>query len=117
MTYQNRAYETAAYGNRVEYPFCSLAEEAGEVMGKLNKYVRKHNVTLHDALDAAIEPHSDVAWQLRDDLIKELGDLRWNLAACCTELGITEQELENTNLIKLAGRKSRGTIDGFGDNR
>ncbi len=117
MSYQEEAYTTALYGSNVEYPFCSLAEEAGEVLGKLNKYVRKHDVFIGDAVMAAMDPLREDQLVLRGSLIKELGDLYWNLAACCTELGITLEELGQANLMKLDSRKSRGTLDGSGDDR
>lgn len=117
MTYQEKAYATAIYGDNIEYPFCSLAEEAGEVLGKLNKYVRKNNVYIGDAVAAAMHPTQPMEDELREGLIKELGDLQWQLAACCTELGITLEELQQHNLYKLQGRVSRGTLDGSGDAR
>lgn len=117
MNYQEKAYSTAAYCSNVEYPFTSLAEEAGEVLGKLNKYVRKHDVYIGDAVMAAMNPTQKCEVVLRDSVIKELGDLQWQLAACCTELGITLEELQEINLAKLQGRVARGTIEGSGDNR
>ena len=116
-TYQELAYETAIYGKRVEYPFTSLAEEAGEVLGKLNKFVRKHDVSMGVAVCSARQGHSPVDKELREGVIKELGDLQWQLAACCTELGITLEELQASNLSKLGGRAIRGTLEGSGDDR
>lgn len=116
-TYQELAYTTAAYGQNVEYPFMSLAEEAGEVLGKLNKYIRKHDVYAGDAVLAAATPNTDVECELRRGVIKELQDLYWNLAACCTELDITLEELGEGNLENLQGRVQRGTIIGEGDDR
>lgn len=116
-TYQEKAYETAIYGSNVEYPFMSLAEEAGEVLGKINKYIRKHDVFAGDAVIAAARPFTHQEIALREDVIKELGDLQWQLAACCTELGITLEELQAHNLYKLHGRVERGTLDGAGDER
>ena len=117
QTYQEKAYTTAAYGDNVEYPFMSLCEEAGEVMGKLGKYVRKNDVYVGDAVLAAMCPMNERERILRKGVIKELGDLQWQLAACCTELGITLEELQESNLEKLQGRVDRGTIEGAGDNR
>ncbi len=117
QTYQEKAYTTAAYGQNVEYPFMSLAEEAGEVLGKLGKYVRKNDVYVGDAVMAAMNPTQPCEITLREDVIKELGDLQWQLAACCTELGITLEELQQHNLYKLQGRVARGTIEGSGDDR
>ena len=117
MTYQQQAYTTAAYGMNVEYPFLALAEESGEVLGKLAKYVRKNDIFISDAIVSATNPELPKEVQLRLDLIKELGDLHWNVAACCTELGITLEELQDWNLEKLHGRVERGSIIGSGDNR
>ncbi len=117
QTYQEKAYATAAYQDNVEYPFMSLAEEAGEVMGKLGKYVRKNNVYVGDAIMAAMNPTQPCEVVLREGVIKELGDLQWQIAACCTELGITLEELQEHNLAKLQGRVDRGTIEGSGDDR
>ena len=116
-TYQELAYKTAIYGDSVEYPFMSLAEEAGEVLGKINKFVRKYNCFANDAVRCIQEPKTKADAQLREDVIKELGDVQWQLAACCTELGITLEELQQTNLDKLIGRVSRGTLEGTGDDR
>lgn len=117
MNYQEKAYTTATYGDNVEYPFMSLCEESGEVMGKLGKYVRKNNVSLGDVVIAASNPTQDIEHTLREDVIKELGDLQWQLAACCTELGITLEELQQHNLMKIQGRVNRGTLEGSGDDR
>jgi len=117
QTYQEKAYATAAYGMNIEYPFMSLCEESGEVMGKLGKFVRKQNVFMNDAVRSACLPMEVHERTLRDKVIKELGDLQWQIAACCTELGITLEELQADNLAKLAGRVARGTIEGAGDNR
>lgn len=117
--YQKRAYEFAKY-SRPEYPFLALGEEAGEVLGKLAKYVRKNDVATGEAITSAAYGASqgfleDV--KLRADLISELGDVMWQLAACCTELNLTLSELQAVNIEKLKGRDSRGTIVGEGDAR
>jgi NTP pyrophosphatase (non-canonical NTP hydrolase) len=117
QTYQEKAFATAIYGSNVEYPFMSLAEEAGEVLGKINKYIRKHDVYANDAVTAAVHPTQECEVVLREEVIKELGDLQWQLAACCTELGITLEELQEINLTKLQGRVSRDTLNGAGDSR
>ena len=116
--YQARAFATACYGDNVEYPFMALAEEAGEVLGKINKFMRKHNCTANDAiLGAGRTPAYQREKDLREDLIKELGDAYWNISACCVELDISIEELQESNLEKLAGRVKNNTIVGSGDNR
>ena len=117
MNYQEQAHTTALYGDNVEYPFMSLAEESGEVIGKLGKYIRKNDVGAGDAVLAAAVPFQPIEVELREDIIKELGDLQWQLAECCTVLGITLEELQRRNLMKIQGRVARGTVEGTGDDR
>lgn len=116
MTYQEEAYKFAKYEQR-DYPFLALGEEAGEVMGKLAKFVRKYNQPLSIALVYAKHPTHPEQIKLREDLKKELGDVMWQVAACCTELGFTLDEVQQANLDKLGGRDERGTIVGEGDER
>ncbi len=120
MNYQEKAFTFAKYGD-ITYPFLALGEEAGEVLGKLAKAVRKSGgSTPTKILEViALTPFdattADVG--LRDGLIKELGDVMWQLAACCTELGVTLEDIQNVNIAKLEGRNVRGTIVGEGDER
>lgn len=119
--YQTRAFEFARF-QHADYAFLALAEEVGEVNGKLAKFVRKNDVSLNQALSMAKKDDSGamksaVAAQLEADLRKELGDVFWQLAACCTLLGFTLQDVADDNIAKLEGREERGTIVGEGDNR
>jgi len=116
MSYQEEAYKFAQYSGS-EYPFLALGEEAGEVLGKLAKYVRKNNLSLEDSLDKARGNIYTTGKKLKEDLVSELGDVMWQLSACCTELGVTLEEVQQVNLDKLGGRVDRGTIIGSGDNR
>ena len=103
--YQEQAREFAAYGSTPEhfgvtlYPFLALAEEAGEVAGKVAKAIRKG-----EAID-------------RDAVALELGDVLWQIAACADELGIGLEDVAVRNLNKLLARQKAGTIVGEGDNR
>lgn len=114
--YQKLAMATAIYQHR-EYPFLALAEEQGEVMGKLAKYVRKQQTSLPFALGAAYAKVGEAGEQLHDDLVAELGDVLWQVQACANELGVSLEELARANLYKLTGRKERGTLEGSGDER
>ena len=103
--YQERAEKYAAYQHAPEhhgvslYPFMALAEESGEVCGKVAKALRKG-----DPIDAgAVE--------------MELGDVLWQVAACANELGVTLGEIATMNLAKLGDRADRGVIVGEGDAR
>lgn len=119
-SYQVEAYKFAAYSH-ADYPFLALGEEAGEVLGKVAKFGRKNHMAAFEAIIAASgTQHNDneeAALQLFDDLVSELGDVQWQLAACCTELGISLEDVQAENLKKLAGRLLRGTIVGSGDKR
>lgn len=118
--YQNTALTFAAY-TQSDYPFLALGEEAGEVLGKLAKYNRKHNCPTHIAINrtkpAQLGIARSVENDLHDDLVKELGDVLWQLSACAHELGVDLSLVAKRNLAKLGSRAARGTIVGEGDDR
>ena len=111
--YQKKAHETAnypsgtigkeAYAVDYIYPALGLAEEAGEVAGKFAKTVRDNNGVIDEERKTAIK--------------KELGDVLWFVAECCTVLGIQMSDVASLNIKKLEDRKARGVISGSGDNR
>ena len=111
--YQEKAHETAKYpsgtigkeAHAVDYiyPVFGLAEEAGEVAGKFAKAVRDNAGVIDEAYKFEIE--------------KELGDVLWFVAECCTVLRIDMNEVAELNIKKLADRKARGVIHGSGNNR
>lgn len=90
------------------YPILALAEEAGEVAGKLAKYIRK------SATKDITKEHLAI---LREDLKKELGDVAYQLSEAARQIGCTLQEIIDGNVEKLTDRKERGVIVGEGDNR
>ena len=71
LDYSRRARAFAQY-KHADYPILALAEEAGEVLGKLAKYSRKHDVTLSVAMSHAQTPSKPESIQLHDDIKKEL---------------------------------------------
>jgi NTP pyrophosphatase (non-canonical NTP hydrolase) len=87
----------------IVYPTLGLANEAGEVAGKIKKIFRDRQGQITDAD--------------REALKSELGDVLWYLAQICTELGLSLEEVAEANLIKLFSRLERGAIKGDGDNR
>lgn len=101
--YQKQAAETAIYQDKVIYPTLGLTGEAGEIANKVKKILR----------DNAGEMAEDV----RQNLISELGDVLWYVAALATDLKVELSEVANKNIDKLNSRKNRGTIAGSGDNR
>ena len=84
------------------YPVLALAEEAGEVAGKVAKYIRKSDTDFST---------------LRDAVGKELGDVMYQLSEAARQFGFTLDEIVEGNVAKLTDRKERGVLVGEGDNR
>jgi NTP pyrophosphatase (non-canonical NTP hydrolase) len=101
--YQQQASKTAIYQNKLIYPTLGLAGEAGEIANKVKKILRDNSGNLQESV--------------REDLICELGDVLWYIAALATDLNVELSEVANKNIEKLNSRKNRGTIGGSGDNR
>src|SRR5437773_6391206 len=103
QTYQRESRKTwgevQVYG-QIVYPTLGLANEAGEVAGKIKKIFRDKGgmITEED----------------RQALKHELGDVLWYLTQICTELDLTLAEVAAANLEKLFSRLERGTIQGDG---
>lgn len=105
-TYQAESRKTALYptiGHPIIYPVLGLANEAGEVAGKVKKIFRDGEGQITD--------------EIRQALKAELGDVLWYLVQVCTELDLTLQEVAEANLDKLFDRLERQQIRGNGDNR
>lgn len=113
--FQKRAHEFASYGGNPTYAYAGLAEEAGEVLGKFAKFIR-HNDGLdpHCSFEHALKEQKD---EFRAAVRKELGDVLWFVAEIATLNGLTLEGLMDSNIAKLADRRSRGVIDGSGDDR
>lgn len=99
--YQKFARSTAIYppDAGVIYPTMGLASEAGEVAGKVKKYIR-------DGGEFPVE-----------DLKKELGDVLWYVAVLAAEFKIDLSDVAEANVNKLMDRASRNALAGSGDNR
>ena len=118
--YQKQAHAFASYGENAMYPALGLAEEAGEVCGKVAKFVRKHGgtgpMTARYELENKVTVTDDEL-KFRNDLSKELGDVLWMVAELCTTYGLAMGEVMVENIAKLEDRLSRGVIVGEGDDR
>ena len=117
--YQEEAMKFAKYES-FDYPFMALAEEVGEVFGKLAKYGRKNSASLNCIIENISNPSeylSESEQELKQSVKKELGDVLWQLQACCYELGVSLEDVAQSNIDKLRGRIERGTIIGEGDER
>lgn len=121
--YQKEAHRFATYGNNPMYPLLGLAEEAGEVLGKCAKYIRKHNGAepiTGDVLNCEsklteLEVRDTI--EFRDTLKKELGDVMWMVAEIATMYNMSISDICDENIAKLTDRKKRNVIVGEGDNR
>lgn len=102
--YQEIVQATKVYPESAIYTYASLglASEAGEVAGKIKKYIRGDY--------PSIEP-------IRDKIIDELGDVLWYVTALAIELDTTLDEIQSRNAKKLLARLASETIHGEGDNR
>lgn len=114
--YQKAAYKFASFGGNETYAYAGLAEEAGEVLGKFAKFIRKHE---------GVEPSNAKNWETlkkdlekyRTELKKELGDVLWMVAAIATLEELNLGDIMEENIAKLTDRLNRGVLIGEGDNR
>jgi len=77
--------------------------EAGEVQGKIKKIIRDNG--------GYITPEAI------DEIKSELGDTLWYITSMCENLGITLEDVANSNIEKLHDRQKRSVLGGSGDNR
>jgi NTP pyrophosphatase (non-canonical NTP hydrolase) len=110
--YQRLSQRTMIYPNALEndvtglmYTALGLAGEAGELANKIKKLYR-------DGFD----PDHDYAL-IRENLLKELGDVLWYVAAMASELDADLGQAAAYNVAKLGDRARRGTLGGSGDDR
>lgn len=104
--YQQEASKYGVYETD-HYPFYGLAEEVGELLGLVAKAERGDDMVKRYGSSEAF----------RDAIIKELGDILWQLQEICTIIKVPLEYVARTNLDKLKNRKSRGVIKGAGDDR
>lgn len=101
--YQQRCKNTAVYPKSIGvlYTTLGLCGEAGEVAEKVKKVHRDKDGKIDEAERSAIK--------------KELGDALWYISMLGDELGITLEDIAQTNLDKLKARKEAGALHGSGD--
>jgi NTP pyrophosphatase (non-canonical NTP hydrolase) len=107
--YQADAAATMIYKWKIIYPALGLASEAGEVADKIKKLIRDENIKF----DGNEELHD----RQRAEILYELGDVLWYVAALSRDLGVSLNELAHMNLEKLRLRQMTNKLNGSGDNR
>lgn len=108
--YQKKSRKTALYpnvGDNLPYLALGIANEAGEVAGKVKKFIRDHN----------FKSIRELSEEQKQDLAKEVGDVLWYCAQIATEIDTDLGKVAELNIEKLYSRLERGTIGGSGDNR
>ncbi|MEK7564181.1 MAG: nucleoside triphosphate pyrophosphohydrolase family protein [Patescibacteria group bacterium] len=105
--YQKQALTTAGHPDKYKiiYPAMGLGNEAGEVLGKIKKWLRG---------DDGDGPMSE---ERKEALKGELGDVLWYLAVLAHDLDIPLEDIGKNNVDKLKSRQARGKLLGDGDNR
>lgn len=120
--YQKKAMTTCmGTCDNFSYMMLNLMGEVGEFAGKVAKMIRKGQVEIDTMDEKTSEIFPMVSlhnWTyLQGELMKEAGDILWQLAGLCNVMGWSLEDVAQANLDKLASRKERGVIDGNGDNR
>ena len=114
--FQVKAHDFASYGENPMYPALGLSEEAGEVCGKIAKFIRHNNgMTPQDAEKSSSPLMRDEVAKFRTALMSELSDVMWMVAEIATLNGLGLDEIMEYNIVKLTERRSKGLIDGSGD--
>jgi NTP pyrophosphatase (non-canonical NTP hydrolase) len=104
--YERLAGNTAIFPKEkaLEYLALGLTSEAGEVAGKVKKLIR-------DGEDVEGFELKKIA------IASEIGDVLWYCAMMAKEVGVPLADIMQENLDKLHSRKTRGTLQGSGDDR
>lgn len=121
--YQEQAMTTCMSScKNISYMLLNLVGEVGELASKIAKNIRKENVYIGGQKELkglsrlCIYPHFfDAIEEWDGELMKEAGDILWQLAGLCNVMGWKLEDVAQKNLDKLAARKLAGTIDGNGD--
>lgn len=106
--YQDKASETAIYPGSGEitgllYTALGVANEAGEVAGKVKKHLR--------------DDGGYMTYERKEQIAAEIGDTLWYVAMVAKEIGWTLEGIAHANLAKLTERKANDKLKGDGDNR
>lgn len=96
-------------GESLVYTALGLANEAGEVLGKIKKVIRDSG--------GLRTLKGSTGFTLREQIAMEVGDTLWYAMVLLDELDVDAGDIGVKLLEKLADRKKRGVITGNGDDR
>lgn len=85
------------------YYVLGIAEESGELVGKIKKLFRDKKGVIDD--------------EFKEAIVKEIGDFHWYSARLLAWFGIEYNEVPKKNMEKLLDRTERNAIHGSGDDR
>jgi NTP pyrophosphatase (non-canonical NTP hydrolase) len=104
--YQIAARKTAIYPAeyKIIYPTLELADEVGEVCGKIKKRIRDWQCDFSTGV-------------FKEDIALEMGDILWPLANLASDLDLNLEDIATKNISKLQDRQKRNVLKGQGDNR
>jgi len=105
--YQKKASTTAFHPKKysIIYPALGLGNEAGEVMGKIKKWLRGD------------DGKGRMNRERKEALKEELGDVLWYLSALSSDLNLSLDGIAKSNIAKLKSREKRNVLKGDGDKR
>lgn len=114
--YQQKAMTTCMPSSEnFSYMFLNLVGEVGEFASKVAKHIRKGQIEVkNNKLNFTEFP---TCVEQENELMKEAGDILWQLSGLCSVMGWNLEYVAQQNLDKLASRQQRNVIDGNGDNR
>lgn len=98
--YQNFCQDVRMDSADGEYALKNLVGEVGELFSLLAKARR-----------------DGMKFDHQQNIKKELGDIMWSVAIIALDNGFTLQDVADANYYKLTSRRSRGALQGSGDNR
>jgi len=119
MDYDSFVKDTDLSDNNLQFYIDGMMEENGEICG-IFKRVRRgdYGETAKQEIETKGLKHIIMNNEnIRDDLIKEIGDRHWYSTRLLQEIDCSWGDVEVINMEKLQDRKMRNTIMGKGDNR
>lgn len=118
--YQTIIEKTAIFPKKqVGLAYCGLGltGEAGEVADKIKKLYRDEDFGSYENFKDFEFVDKKAAREIKENLVKELGDVLWYLSATANELGVSLEYIMQQNYDKLIKRRETNTLHGSGDNR